>query len=90
MITIINMIWLWLCLAPALLILAIVLIKFAKNKDYSLQESHRHDFDYHSIKMEKILLNETDINETYKIRDTYKCNDCEETETRSHEVTYGK
>ena len=90
MITIINMIWLWLCLAPALLILAIVLIKFAENSNYSLREPHRHDFDYHSIKLEKILLNETDINETYKIRDTYKCKGCEKTKTRSHEVTYGK
>ena len=90
MITIINMMWLWVCLAPALLILAIVLIKFARNSHYSLQEAHRHDFDYRAIKLEKILLNETDINTTYEIRDTYKCKDCEEMEILSHEYTYGK
>lgn len=85
-----NVLWLYCVFVPILLSIAFILIKIAKNSNYSLEVPHKHNFDYHSIKLEKILLGETDINTTYEIRDTYKCNDCEETEMLSHEVTYGK
>lgn len=49
MIDVINMIWLWVCLAPSLLGLAIILIKIGKQSTFNSLKSRRHSFDYDKL-----------------------------------------
>ena len=89
--TIINVIWLYLCLAPALLIVAIFLIKLAKNSDISLSPlPHRHNYKQDLEENEMIYLGKTKYGSSkYEVRIKYKCKECEDEYTYIDEQTYG-
>ena len=86
MIEIINMIWLYACLAPALLGLALILIKIGRNSHFNLSESHKHNYDI--IDTKQTLLWKTEKIAKYEVEDVWKCNDCDNTKTTKLELQY--
>ena len=87
----INIVWLYLCLAPALLILAILLIKLTKNSNISLPPlAHRHNYKQNLEENEMIYLGKTKYGSSkYEVRIKYKCKECGDKYTHIDEQTYG-
>ncbi len=77
----INVIWLWACLAPALLIIAIILIRFAKNNALSPScESSKHRHNWEDVTDDNDPNYDTEILDDWYAKYHYKwqCSDCGE------------
>jgi hypothetical protein len=81
LIAIINFAWLWVCLAPAMLLLAIVLIKWAKsNVATSNHESSKHRHNWEDVTDNNDPNYKTEILDSWYAKYHYKwrCTECDE------------
>ena len=92
----INFLWLWVCLAPVLLIIAFLLIRKGLKSttnlyaEYIPMRTHKHDHRYNFEKSKYTLSEKTSINTTYDNHAVFTCHGCGDEQIYDSKYTYGK